>query len=214
MKPNVGMSYAYAALVNTYTAGTGITYQTPFKVSESRGAVVNWEGADGEFYGDDVLLDSDVGIVAYTIDFETAGLKSDARAKILGETVLANSAGYRVTGKGSPDVGFAYIKTMREDVEGVVTYRYEAWFYYKMKFQLNSEEARTKERVIEWRVPTLNGKGAGIFLDSSDEPTFADHQDFTSLSAAQAWIMNTMFGVVAETTETTQTTQTSGTGSP
>ena len=197
MKPNVGMSYAYAALVASYTKGTSITYSTPFKVSEARGATVTWEGSDGEFYGDDIRLDSDVGIVGYTIDFETAGLKSADRAKILGETVLAQNAGYRITGKGAPDVGFAYIKTMREDVEGAVVYRYEGWVFYKMKFSLNSEEARTKEKNIEWRVPTLNGKGDGIFLDSSDDPTFVDHQDFTSLSAAQAWIQ-TKFGVTQQ----------------
>ena len=198
MKPNVGMSYAYAALVNTYTPGTGITYLAPFKVSEARGATVQWESSDGEFYGDDVLLDQDVDIVAYTIDFETAGLKSADRAKILGETVLAESAGYRVKGGGSPDVGFAYIRTMREDVEGVVTERYEAWFFYKMKFKLNSEESRTKEKNLEWRVPTLNGKGGAINLGSGSEVTFADHQDFSSLSAAQAWITNTKFGVAVQ----------------
>ena len=188
MKPNVGMSYAYAALVNTYTPGTSITYLTPFKVSEARGATLQWESSDGEFYGDDVLLDQDVDIVAYTIDFETAGLKSADRAKILGETVLADSAGYRVKGGGSPDVGFAFIRTMREDVEGVVTERYEAWFFYKMKFKLNSEESRTQEKNLEWRVPTLNGRGMGVYVDSSDEPAFNDHKDFTTLSAAKSYL--------------------------
>ena len=194
MKPNIGMSYAYAALVSAYTPGTSITYGTAFQVSEARGATLNWETGDGEFYGDDVLLDSDANVTGYTIDFETAGLKSEVRAKLLGETVLANSAGYQVNGKGSPDVGFAYIKTMREDVSGVVTERYEGWFFHKMKFKLNSEEARTKEKNIEWRVPTLNGKGSGVFLDSSGEPVFAEHQDFTSMSAAQTWVAGKFTG--------------------
>ena len=199
MKPNVGMSYAYAALVDTYTPGAGITYDTPFQVSEARGATLNWESSDGEFYGDDVLLDIDTGKTRYTLDFETAGLKSAVRAALLGEKVLENSAGYRITGAGSPDVGFAFIKTMREDVEGQVVHRYEGWFFYKLKFTLNSEEARTKERNIDWRVPTLNGTGSGVYLDSGDEPAFSDHQDFTSLTDAKAWV-DSMFG--AETAET------------
>lgn len=192
MKPNVGMSYAYAALVNTYTPGTGITYGTPFQVSEARGATLNWEGSDGEFYGDDVLLDTDTRITRYTLDFETAGLKSEVRAKLLGETVLTGSKGYRVTDKGSPETGFAFIKTMREDVEGVVAERYEGWFFYRNKFRLNSEEARTKERDIEWRVPTLNGTGLGAVLDNSGEIAYCDHQDFTTLADAKAWV-NAMF---------------------
>lgn len=214
MKPNVGMQYPVAALVDTYTPGTSITYETPFVVSEARGATLTWETSDGEFYGDDVLLDSDVGITGYTLDFESAGLKSDARAKLLGETVLDNSAGYQVTGKGSPDVGFGYVKVMRADVEGVVTTTYEGWFFYKMKYKLNSEEARTKEKNIEWRVPTLNGKGAGIYLDDEDDPVFAEHQDFDSLSEAKSWIM-TKFGVTESAPASGgSSTPAAGTGTP
>ena len=215
MKPNVGMQYPVAALVDTYTPGTSITYQTPFVVSEARGATLSWETSDGEFYGDDILLDSDTGITGYSLDFESAGLKSDARAKLLGETVLDNSAGYRVTGQGSPDVGFGFVKVMREDVEGVVTVTYEAWFFYKMKYRLNSEEARTKEKNIEWRVPTLNGKGMGVYLDDDEDPVFADHQDFDSMSEAKAWIM-TQFGVTEESAPASggSSTPAAGTGSP
>lgn len=188
MKPNVGMSYAYAAIISAYTPGTGITYGTPFQVSEARGATLNWEGSDGEFYGDNTLLDTDTSTTRYTLDFETAGLKSDVRAKLLGETVLSNSAGYRVTDEGSPETGFAFIKTMREDVEGVVTEKYEGWFFFRLKFRLNSEETRTKERNIEWNVPTLNGTGMGAQLDSSGKIVFCEHQDFSSLADAKTWV--------------------------
>lgn len=201
MKPNVGMLYPVAGLVDTYTPGEGITYETPFVVSQARGATLTWEASDGEFYGDDVLLDSDLSIVGYTLDFEPAGLKSAVRATLLGETVLENSAGYRITGKNPPDVGFGYVKKMREDddEDGSVSNVYEGWFFYKVKFRINSEEARTKERNTEWRVPTVNGKGAGVYLDDGDDPTFSDHQDFASLSDAKAWVL-AQFG--AESTAT------------
>ena len=196
MKPNVGMLYPMAAEIDEYVKGTSISYKTPFVVSEARGATLNWEGSDGEFYGDNVLLDSEKGIVGYTLDFEPAGIKSPVRAKMLGETVLADSKGYRVTGKNPPDLGFSYIKEMREedDETGVVTTTYEAWFFYKIKFRINSEEARTKEKNLEWRVPTMNGTGAGIFLDDSGDPIFSDHQDCESISDAQEWIA-AMYGV-------------------
>lgn len=190
MKPNVGMLNPMAAEIDEYVKGTSISYKTPFVVSEARGATLNWEGGDGEFYGDDVLLDSEKGITGYTLDFEPAGIKSEVRAKMLGETVLANDAGYRVTGKQPPDLGFSYIKVMREDDEttGAVVTVYEAWFFYKMKFRINSEEAKTKEKNMEWRVPTMNGTGAGIYLPGDDDPIFSDHQDFTSITDAQTWI--------------------------
>lgn len=201
MKPNVGMKYPVAGLVDTYTPGSGITYEEPFVVSQARGATLTWETSDGEFYGDDVLLDSDVGIVGYTLDFESAGLKSDVRATMLGETVLENDGGYRIKGNNAPDLGFGYVKVMKEEDEetGAVTTTFEGWFFYKMKFRINTEEARTKERNIEWRVPTMNGRGAGVYIDDGDEPTFVDHQDFESLSEAKSWVMG-KFGTQAETT--------------
>ena len=214
MKPNVGMKHPVAALVDTYTPGTSITYDDGCVVAEARGATLNWEGSDGEFYGDDVLLDSDVSIVGYTLDFEPSGLKTAVRAMLLGEKELEDNGGYRITGKGSPDVGFGYVRVMREDDEddGTVGETYEAWWFYRLKFKINSEETRTKEKSLEWRVPTLNGKGMGIFLDDSGEPAFADHKDFESYSDAVTWLEN-MAGIEAASDNTQTETQGSTTPS-
>ena len=57
MKPNVGMLYPVCAPIATYTPGTGVTYSTGCVVAEARSATLTWNRADGEFYGDDALLD-------------------------------------------------------------------------------------------------------------------------------------------------------------
>lgn len=194
MKPNVGMVYPVCAPVSAYTPGTSITYGTGAVVSEARGATLTWDRSDGEFYGDDVLLDTDNGITGYTLDFEPAGLKDSIRNKLLGETV-ANTDEYSVTSDAAPDVGFGYVRVMREEnISGVVATTYEAWWFYKMKFSVNSEETRTKERNIEWRTPTLSGRGSGVRLDSSDKQTFATHKSFETLTTAKAWL-NTKAGI-------------------
>ena len=187
MKPNVGMVYPVCAPVNTYTPGTGITYSTGSVVSEARGASVSWNRSDGEFYGDDVLLDSDNGVTGYTIDFEPAGLSDAVRATLLGE-VVANTSEYNITDAASPYVGFGYIRVMRDNSSGTVVTNYEAWWYYRVQFSVSSEETRTKEQNIEWRVPTLSGKGTGVQLDSTDTKTFAVHETFDSFSDAKTWL--------------------------
>ena len=187
MKPNVGMVYPVCAPVNTYTPGTGITYSTGSVVSEARGATINWDRADGEFYGDDVLLDSDNGVTGYTIDFEPAGLSDAVRATLLGE-VVANTSESTITDAASPYVGFGYIRVMRDNSSGTVVTNYEAWWYYRVQFSVSSEETRTKEQNIEWRVPTLSGKGTGVQLDSTDTKTFAVHETFDSFSDAKTWL--------------------------
>ena len=183
MNANVGMLYPVAATVQTYTPGSSISYKSPgSNFAEAVSASLSWERADGHFYGDDVELDSDNGVLGYTIDFEPTGLSDSARALLLGETV--SSSEYTITDAAAPDVGFGYNRVMRD--KGTVSY--EAWWYYKLKFGISSEETRTKERSIEWRVPTLQGVGSGISLDSTGTLSFCQHQTFTSLASAKAYL--------------------------
>ena len=187
MKANVGMQYPVAAPITDYTPGTGVTYGTGFVVSQARGASLNWEREDGEFRGDDTRLDSMNGVLGYTLDFEAAGISDNVRNKLLGEEV-GNTDEYTITDASAPDVGFGYIKTMRDDSSGTVVENYEAWWFWKMKFGLNSEEARTKERTIEWRVPTLNGVGDGVQLTAEKKLSFATHKTFTTFADAKDWL--------------------------
>jgi len=188
MNANVGMLNPVAATVGTYTPGTSIAYATGRKIAEAIGATINWNRADGHFYGDDTELDSENGVLGYTIDFNPTGLTDVERSYILGETVQTGE--YSITDQSSPDVGFGYVRVMRaKNVStGEVETKYEGWWYYKLKFALNSEEARTKEGNIEWRTPTLSGTGAGVLLDSSGVKHFAIHETFDTKAAAVAYV--------------------------
>lgn len=190
MNANVGMLYPVAATVQTYTPGTSITYKSGSgsNFAEAVSASLSWERSDGHFYADDVELDSDNGVLGYTIDFEPSGLSDAARALLLGETV--SSSEYSITDAASPDVGFGYVRVMRN--KGTVSY--EAWWFHKVKFGVNSEETRTKERSIEWRVPTLQGIGSGISLDSTGVMSFCQHKTFDSLASAKTYL-NTKAGI-------------------
>ena len=79
---------------------------------------------------------------------------------------------------------FGHIRVMRN--KGVTSY--EGWWYHKLKFSVSSEETRTKERNIEWRVPTLNGVGDGVSLDSTGKLAFAVHKSFSDLTSAKSWL--------------------------
>ena len=93
MNANVGMMHPVFAPVSAYTPGTGITYGTGLVVAEAVSASLSWERSDGRFYGDDTQLDSDNGVLSYTIDFEPTGL-TDAVREIYchsyGETKVYN----------------------------------------------------------------------------------------------------------------------------
>ena len=182
MNANVGMQYLVAATVQTYTPGTSISYAAGSNFAEAVSASLSWERADGHFYGDDVELDSDNSVLGYTIDIEPSGLSDSVRNTLLGETV--SSSEYTITDSPAPDVGFGYVRVMRN--KGTVSY--EGWWFYKAKFGVSSEETRTKERSVEWRVPTIQGTGAGVQLDSSGKLNFCVHKTFNSRADAKTWL--------------------------
>jgi len=186
MNANVGMRYPVYAPITAYTPGTGVTYGNGAACAEAVSASLQWERADGHFYGDDVELDSDNSILGYTLSFEPSGLTDAARAALLGETLTSSE--YVITNGAAPDVGFGYIRVMRKTGSTGVENSYEGWWFHKLKFGVSSEETRTKEQNIEWRVPTMNGVGAGVQLDATGVLTFAKHETFESFSAAQSWL--------------------------
>lgn len=189
MKANVGMNYPVAAVISAYTPYSSITYGTGFVVSEARGANLQWQAENGEFYGDDTLLDTSKKVTGYTLDFEATGLADDVRTKLLGEVKDTTSQELTITGAESPDVGFGYIKRMRDNSGGTVVETFQAWWFWKIKFGQPSEEARTKEGSIEWRTPTMNGTGMGIFQTAgAADPDFATHKSFETMAAAKAWL--------------------------
>lgn len=193
MKANIGMVYPVASAVSAYVPGTSITYGTGFVVSEARGASLSWDTEDGEFYGDDVLLDTANGVLGYTLEFEAAGLEDTVRGNLLGET-KGSSDEYVIGSESSPDVGFGYIRVMRDNSSGTNATTYEGWWFYKLKFAEPNEEARTKERNIEWRTPTISGRGAGVVLTASGEAVFAEHKSFSTMAAAKTYL-NTKAGI-------------------
>ena len=187
MKANVGMIYPVASQVDTYTPNSSITYKTGFVVDEAREATVSWNESDGEFYGDNALLDVDNSVTGYSIDFETTGLKDTIRASLLGATKSSDE--YTITGAPAPEVGFGFIRNMRDDSSGTVTDVFEAWWFYRVRFGHPNENSRTKEGSTEWRAPAISGKGMGVYLTNNDEhPNFAVHETCNTLSAAKTWL--------------------------
>ena len=193
MNANVGMVYPVAAKVATYTPGTSITYSNGTNFAEAVSASLTWNRADGHFYADDAEIDTDNGVLGYTLSFEPSGLKDADRALLLGETLASSE--YTINGDAAPDVGFGYVRVMRD--KGTVSY--EAWWFHKLKFGVSSEETRTKEQSIEWRIPTLEGIGTGVSLDSSGKLAFAVHRTYSSLSDAKGFL-NTKAGITGGTT--------------
>ena len=192
--PNVGMMYPVFAPISAHTDGSMPTYGTGFVIQEARNATVNREYQNNPLYGDDRIVDDDNGMTGLTISFEPTGLSEDDRKKLLGEeeSEVTGISGQWVSDNETPWGGFGFIRKMR--LNG--TKSFEAWWTLKIKFQEESMATTTKEGSIQWGTPTLNGRAAGLYVDSTDKQRFQLHKTFNSISDAKAWL-NSMAGISA-----------------
>ena len=190
--PNVGMMYPVFAPITTHTDGSMPTYGTGFVIQEARNATVNREYQNNPLYGDDRIVDDDNGMTGLTISFEPTGLSEDDRKKLLGEeeSEVTGISGQWVSDNETPWGGFGFIRKMRQNG----TKKFEAWLTLKIKFQEETMTTSTKEGSITWNTPTLSGRAAGLYVDSSDKLRFQLHETFDTIAAAKAWL-NTRLNV-------------------
>ena len=195
--PNVGMMYPVFAQLVSHTEGSMPTYGTGRVIQEARNATITKTYNDNPLYGDDRIVDDDNGLQSLTMTFESTGLSNDDRVMLFGETQAAvgGLTAFLESDNETPWGGFGYIRKMREN--GVR--KFEAWITLKIKFQEESQATNTKEGTISWGTPTLNGRAAALYIDSSDQMRYRVHQTFDTIAAAKAWI-NTVLNVSAATT--------------
>ena len=192
--PNVGMMYPVWAPLNAHTDGSMPTYGTGVVIQEARNATVKREYANNPLYGDDRIVDDDNGLTGLTMSFESTGLSDTDRVKLLGEEAYGTT-GQWVSDNETPWGGFGYIRKMR--LNG--TKKFEAWITLKIKFQEERMVTQTREGQISWGTPTLNGRAAGLYVDSSDKLRYQLHQTFDTIAAAKTFI-NTLLNVSTTST--------------
>ena len=183
---NVGMIYPVWAPLATHTDGSMPTYSAGTVIQEARSATVNREYANNPLYGDDRIVDDDNGMTGLTISFESTGLSDDDRKALFGEEDYGTSgvSGQWVSDNETPWGGFGYIRKMRDNG----TKKFEAWWTLKIKFQEESQATNTKEGAISWGTPTLNGRAAGLYVDSTDKQRYQLHKTFSTAADAKAWL--------------------------
>ena len=202
-RPNVGMLYPVFAPLESHTDGSMPVYGAGTVIQEARNCTITKTYNDNPLYGDDRIVDDDNGLQALTASFEPTGLSDSDRVLLFGEKVegISGVTGFSGAMSGqwegdnaTPYGGFGYIRKMRDN--GVK--KFEAWVILKIKFTEDSQATATKEGSISWGTPTLNGRAAGLYIDSTDELKWRVHYTFDTIAAAKAWL-NAFLNVSATT---------------
>ena len=195
--PNVGMMYPVFAPLVSHTDGSMPNYGTGVVIQEARNCTITKTYNDNPLYGDDRIVDDDNGLLSLTASFEPTGLSDSDRVLLFGEdsAAIGGVTAQLESDNETPYGGFAYIRKMRDNGEK----KFEAWLILKIKFQEESQTSATKEGSIAWNTPTLSGRAAGLYIDSTDRVRYRVHYSFDTMAAAKAWI-NTMLNVSTATT--------------
>ena len=195
--PNVGMMYPVFAPIESHTDGSMPTYGTGVVIQEARNCTISKTYNNNPLYGDDRIVDDDNGLQELTASFEPTGLSDSDRVLLFGEEEMSvGGLTCQVeSDNATPYGGFGYIRKMRDN--GVK--KFEAWVILKIKFQEESQATNTKEGSISWGTPTLNGRAAGIYIDSTESLRWRVHETFDTMAAAKSWL-NTVLNVSAATT--------------
>ena len=109
-------------------------------------------------------------------------LPDNVISKLLGYTV--SSKVLTVTGNEAPYVGFGYI--VCDVTAGTKTYK--AYWFPKVQFGLENDNAKTKGESTEFQTNTLSGEILGVVTSSSGPTEFYYVESESTETAARSWL--------------------------
>ena len=183
----IGMKRLVAAVVSSFTPGSAITYGTGFVVGPAFAANINFLVNDNPDYGDDAEINNDNGINGYNGTVDASDMEQGVMGDLLGWDKTGTTAiEYTGTDAMPPDVGFGYIRVRQKPYS--TTPYYEAWWFKRAKFSMQTMTDSTKKKQIEWGHPQLSVNGFGSLIDNSGKLKYFDTETFSAYADAVTWL--------------------------
>lgn len=186
----IGMRHVVVAELSAHTAGSEPTYGTGMVAGKAITGNLTINRNTNPLYADDVIAEDDNGINSMDLELGLDDLSEDVQAymglleKKSSGTGTATVVTYYDTSASAKNVGVGYLRVRRKS--GVTSF--QAIWIYKALFSLNNENAQTKGETIEWQTPTVNGRCAGVAIDSTGAYMFRKVRVFSSESDAVSWL--------------------------
>lgn len=178
-----GLTYARvsgggAGSAVTYTASSGKTV-----ADLMIRANVTYNRSNAKQHADDHAVESDNSITGGTIELELADLPNAQIADLLGYTVGTGDV-ITFTGEEAPYVGVGYItKQIRAGVAS-----YKGYWFYKVQFGLNNDNAETKAENTTFQSSTLSGEMLGVVQSASGPVDYAITKVADNEAAIRTWL--------------------------
>lgn len=178
-----GLTYARvsgggAGSAVTYTASSGKTV-----ADLMIRANVTYNRSNAKQHADDHAVESDNSITGGTVELELADLPNAQIADLLGYTVGTGDV-ITFTGEEAPYVGVGYItKQIRAGAAS-----YKGFWFYKVQFGLNNDNAETKAENTTFQSSTLSGEMLGVVQSASGPVDYVITKVADNEAAIRTWL--------------------------
>lgn len=176
-----------------------LTYQSGFKLAPAVNASISPNTSDDAFYADDVALVSNQTISSVTVELETADIKDEIVAKLLGLEIDVNGVVHDNVNKIAPKFALAF-RSLKSNG------KYKYVVLYKGTFGIGEDAYATKEDSVSFQTTAISGtflptNHSGDWRASVNEDS--DNVDAATITEWFTKVYGATNTVVAPTTTTT-----------
>lgn len=145
----IGLSDLYAFPLKNDEKGN-LAYGAPFKIAPAVSASISPSTSDDAFYADDIALISNQTISSIAVELETADIKDEIVAKLMGLQIDEKGVVHDNVNKVAPKVALAFRSLKSNN-------KYKYVVLYKGSFGAGEDEYATKEDSISFQTTTITG---------------------------------------------------------
>lgn len=182
----VGLKGLTYARVSGGGAGSAVTYAASSGKTVADlmiRANVTYNRSNAKQHADDHAVESDNSITGGTVELELADLPNAQISDLLGYTVGTGDV-ITFTGEEAPYMGVGYItKQIRAGVAS-----YKGFWFYKVQFGLNNDNAETKAENTTFQSSTLSGEMLGVVQSASGPVDYVITKVADTEAAIRTWL--------------------------
>lgn len=179
----IGLKGLTYATVSGGGAGSAVTYTGGATVADLLiSADVTLNRDDVKLSADNHVIERANGMTGGQISLELASLPDTVKTALLGYTVSGKQL--TVTEVEAPYVGFGYIVG---EIQGGVK-SYKGFWFPKVQFGLENDNAKTKGESTEFSTNTLNGEILGVQVTAGGAVEYYYTDTEVTEAAARTWL--------------------------
>lgn len=181
-----------------------LAYGAPFKIAPAVSASISPTTSADAFYADDIALISNQTISAIEVELETADIKDEIVAKLMGIEIDENGVVLDNVNKVAPKIALAF-RSLKSNGQ----YKYVV--LYKGSFGVGEDEYQTKEDSVTFQTTTITGTFLPTVFSGDWRASVNADADGIGADVVENWFVKVYGATTTDpVTPTTTTTTTLG----